>query len=82
MKKTSTMSNRCQECVFFRRRCVLGHRRPWNAASCDDYRPYCLICRYPSVYCHTCRIMASQRLRPLTFDRDVRLARRVDFECV
>ncbi len=84
MRKLSTMSNRCSECVFFRRQCVLGHRRPWNSADCDDYQPYCLICKYPRFYCNTCRNRFSRRLKPFGFGEDVRLARlqTMDFDCV
>jgi len=84
MCKLSTMSSRCSKCVFYQRQCVLGHRRPWNAAACDDYRPYCLICNYPQLYCNTCPNLLSRRLKPLSFDRDARLERfqPVVFDCV
>jgi len=84
MRKILTMSGSCVNCVFHRKQCVLGHRRPWNSASCDDYRPYCLICSYPQVYCNTCRNLLSRRLKPLEYDR-VELedhAQPVRFDCV
>ncbi|MEF2230848.1 MAG: hypothetical protein V3571_07960 [Pseudodesulfovibrio sp.] len=84
MRKTLMVSRRCENCVFFRKQCVLGHRRPWNSASCDDYRPYCLICNYPLVYCNTCRNLLSRRLKPLEFDRLERddPTHAVRFDCV
>ena len=65
MRKTSIISTNCQECVFYRKTCVLGHKRPWNAMSCDDFQPYCLVCNCPGEFCNTCRIFASRRMRPL-----------------
>lgn len=68
MRKLSTMSNNCLTCVFHRKTCVLGIRRPWNAQVCDDYRPYCLVCSYPRVFCNTCRNLASKGMKPLEMD--------------
>lgn len=68
MRKLSTMSNNCLTCVFHRKTCVLGIRRPWNAHACDDYRPYCLVCSYPRVFCNTCRNLASKGMKPLEMD--------------
>lgn len=56
--------NSCLNCVFFRKRCVLGLRRPWNQISCMEFRPYCLDCVYPHFFCHTCPNRISQKLRP------------------
>lgn len=68
MRKKLTMSNNCVECVFHRKRCILGHKRPWNSLSCDDYRPYCLICGYPEVFCNTCPNLGHSYLKPLKED--------------
>lgn len=68
MNKLSTISSNCRECVFYRKSCVLGHKRPWNAMACDDFRPYCLVCNCPGEFCNTCRIFASRRMRPLEMD--------------
>ena len=65
MRKMLTMSNNCQECVFHHKKCILGHQRPWNAATCDDYQPYCLVCNYPEEFCNTCRNLASRWMKPL-----------------
>ncbi|MBC18119.1 MAG: hypothetical protein CL942_13830 [Desulfovibrio sp.] len=65
MRKMLIMSNDCLECVFHRKRCMLGKRRPWNASRCDDYRPYCLICNYPRLFCNTCRNNGFRYLKPL-----------------
>ena len=65
MRKMSTMSNNCQDCVFFGKKCVLGHQRPWNSMTCDDYQPYCLVCKYPEEFCNTCSNLASRRMKPL-----------------
>ena len=84
MRKVLTMSASCSNCVFYRKQCVLGHRRPWNSLSCDDYRPYCLICTYPKIYCNTCRNRLSCRLKPLEFNRVERAehAHEFRFDCV
>lgn len=68
MRKMVTMSKNCMDCVFHHKECVLGHRRPWNSLSCDDYRPYCLVCHYPKMYCNTCPNLSSRRLKPLEID--------------
>ncbi len=68
MRKELTMSGNCRECVFYRKRCVLGHKRPWNSLSCDDFQPYCLVCSFPDEFCNTCRIMAARRMKPLDMD--------------
>lgn len=84
MRKMSTMSSNCRECVFFRKQCVLGRNRPWNARYCDDYRPYCLVCSYPDMFCNTCRIQASRGMKPLEIDYSpvVHQSQSADFECV
>ncbi len=68
MREKSTMSYSCMKCVFHQKQCVLGHRRPWNAMWCDDYRPYCLVCHYPKMYCNTCPNLPSRGLKPLEID--------------
>ena len=68
MRKMLIMSNNCLECVFHRKKCILGHKRPWNSLSCDDYRPYCLVCSYPKVFCNTCRNLGFRHLKPLKGD--------------
>ena len=82
--KYSTMPNNCMKCVFYQKECVLGHRRPWNSLSCDDFRPYCLVCRYPKLYCNTCPNLPTRGLKPLEIDNrsffdDVQPAQ---FDCV
>ncbi len=84
MRKILTMSNNCQECVFYHKRCILGRQRPWNSASCDDYQPYCLVCSYPEEFCNTCRNLATRWMRPLSEDPHLS-CRRLSFtryECV
>jgi len=68
MRKMLIMSNNCLECVFHLKKCVLGRKRPWNSLSCDDYRPYCLVCSYPEVFCNTCRNLSSRHMKPLEVD--------------
>jgi hypothetical protein len=68
MGKTLTVSESCLACVFHCSTCVLGHRRPWNSQTCDDYRPYCLVCDYPKVFCNTCSNLASKGMKPLEMD--------------
>jgi len=68
MRKVSTITNNCLECVFLRKKCILGLKRPWNAQTCDDFRPYCLVCVYPEVYCHTCRSKKFRYMKPLKYD--------------
>lgn len=70
MRKTLIMSSNCLECVFHRKKCVLGHKRPWNSLTCDDYRPYCLVCNYPEVFCNTCKGLPSRRMKPLQVDME------------
>jgi hypothetical protein len=84
MRKELTMSDNCLSCVFHRKACVLGHRRPWNAQVCDDYRPYCLVCGYPRVFCNTCRNLASKGMKPLEMDMRPGLYEEttVHFDCV
>lgn len=84
MRKLSTMSNNCLNCVFHRKVCVLGHRRPWNAQGCDDYRPYCLVCGYPRMFCNTCRNLASKGMKPHELDLRSDYARHgaTRFDCV
>ncbi|MUM76846.1 hypothetical protein GKC30_04275 [Pseudodesulfovibrio sp. F-1] len=84
MRTLSTMSNNCPNCVFYRKGCVLGHRRPWNAQTCDDYRPYCLVCGYPRVFCNTCRNLASKGMKPHELDLRSAYARHgaIRFDCV
>lgn len=83
MRKMVIMSSNCRECVFYQKKCVLGHKRPWNSLSCDDYRPYCLVCDYPGVFCNTCRL-SSCRMK--MFDADLRSEfdhlEHVEFDCV
>ncbi|QGY40618.1 hypothetical protein GM415_10950 [Pseudodesulfovibrio cashew] len=71
MRKMVIMSNNCQECVFHRKKCILGHKRPWNAVTCDDYRPYCLVCNYPKVFCNTCRNLGFKHLKPMDGDLSI-----------
>ena len=84
MRKMLIMSANCRECVFYRKTCVLGHKRPWNSMHCDDYQPYCLVCSYPEEFCNTCRIMAARRMKPL--EVDIKSVHRnpspVQFDCV
>ena len=68
MRKMLIMSSNCLECVFHQKKCVLGRKRPWNSLTCDDYRPYCLVCNYPGEFCNTCRNLASRRMKPLEVD--------------
>lgn len=84
MRSMSTKSSNCRECVFQRKQCVLGRNRPWNARTCDDYRPYCLVCRYPDEFCHTCRIQGSRRMKPLEieFKPIMHGLDTADFDCV
>lgn len=84
MSKILTMSNDCLECVFHQRGCILGRKRPWNSLSCDDYRPYCLVCNYPEVFCNTCRNLATRRMKPLeeNFKPLFRHHTPMDYECV
>ncbi|GAB7023071.1 hypothetical protein JCM12178A_16290 [Salidesulfovibrio brasiliensis] len=62
--KKYVKSNDCINCVFFRKRCVLGVRRPWNQIACREFRPYCLDCAYSDYFCHTCPNRTSQQLKP------------------
>jgi len=84
MRKMLIVSNGCLECVFYQKKCVLGHRRPWNSLTCDDYRPYCLVCPYPKVFCNTCRNRASCNMKPLEVDikENILRSRPVDYACV
>lgn len=84
MRKMLIMSNNCQECVFRQKKCVLGHKRPWNSLTCDDYRPYCLVCSYPEEFCNTCRNLASRRMKPLEVDMKpvFNTHNPVNFDCV
>ena len=84
MEKKAVMSDSCSECVFQRSACVLGRRRPWNAAVCDDYQPYCLDCGYPDMYCNTCRNQSSKALKPLVMDAkgDLFAPPPVNYDCV
>lgn len=84
MRKMVIISNNCLECVFHQKKCVLGHKRPWNSLSCDDYRPYCLVCNYPDMFCNTCPNLGSKRMKPLEVESNTRLfhLRPLDFECV
>ena len=84
MHKTLIMSSSCRECVFYRKTCVLGHKRPWNSMTCDDYQPYCLVCSYSGEFCNTCRILASRRLKPLEVDTrpTYRQLNPIHFDCV
>lgn len=84
MRKKLIISNDCKECVFYRKTCVLGHKRPWNSMYCDDYQPYCLVCVYPEEFCHTCRIMASRKMKPLEVDMKTayRNPSPIRFDCV
>lgn len=84
MSKMLIMSNKCRECVFFHKKCVLGHKRPWNSLSCDDFRPYCLVCNYPKEFCNTCRNRASCRMKPLEMDSKTTFKHfhTLQFECV
>lgn len=84
MRKMVIMSCNCRECVFHQKKCVLGHKRPWNSLSCDDYRPYCLVCSYPEVFCNTCRNLGSRRMKPLEVEsRPVfDTLSHIDYECV
>lgn len=84
MRKIVTMSSNCLECVFHHKKCILGHQRPWNSLSCDDYRPYCLVCKYPEEFCNTCRNLASRWMKPLEEDShpSFRQAEPVHFDCV
>jgi len=68
MRKMVIMSKGCLECVFHQKKCILGHKRPWNSLSCDDYRPYCLVCSYPEMFCNTCRNLGSRYMKPLDGD--------------
>lgn len=84
MAKVLMMSNKCKDCVFFRKKCVLGRKRPWNSLSCDDYRPYCLVCNYPEMFCNTCRNLGSRRMKPLEVDlkTNFKPVGPVHFDCV
>ncbi len=84
MSKLLIVSSGCLECVFYQKKCVLGNKRPWNSLSCDDYRPYCLVCSYPEVFCNTCRNLASRRMKPLELELKTIFNRvqPVGFECV
>lgn len=84
MRKVLMMSNNCLECVFHQKKCILGHKRPWNSLTCDDYRPYCLVCGYPEEFCNTCRNLASKRMKPLEVDMKpvFRHLNPVNFDCV
>lgn len=68
MRKMLIMSTGCLECVFHQKKCILGRKRPWNSLTCDDYRPYCLVCSYPEVFCNTCRNLGSRHMKPLEGD--------------
>lgn len=68
MRKKYLMTDICSRCVFYRKGCVLGHRRPWNATTCEEFRPYCVACTYPAVFCHTCRNAMSKGLKPSLHD--------------
>lgn len=63
MKGTVCTPNECGKCVFHRNRCTLGLRRPWNAVSCKEFRPYCLVCSYPEMFCNTCGNLARRGCR-------------------
>ena len=84
MRKVSMMSNNCVECVFHHKKCMLGHQRPWNSLSCDDYRPYCLVCNYPEEFCNTCSNLAWRRMKPLDIELNsaYRHLSPAHFECV
>lgn len=68
MRKLSMMSNNCLECVFHQKKCILGRKRPWNSLHCDDYRPYCLVCAYPEMFCNTCPNLGHRHLKPMKED--------------
>ena len=68
MRKMLIFSNNCPDCVFYQKRCVLGRKRPWNSLSCDDYRPYCLVCTFPEMFCNTCPNLGSRHMKPLEDD--------------
>ncbi len=84
MRKMLIMSNNCLECVFHLKKCVLGHKRPWNSLSCDDYRPYCLVCSYPEMFCNTCRNLSSRRMKPLEVEVNplIKQLHPINFDCV
>lgn len=84
MIKMLVVSRGCKECVFYQKKCVLGHRRPWNSLACDDYRPYCLVCSYPEMFCNTCRNLASKSMKPLRIELKMNMNRieTTEFECV
>ena len=84
MRKMVIISNNCLECVFHKGKCVLGRKRPWNSMSCDDYRPYCLVCSYPKVFCNTCRNLGFKHLKPLEDDMKPmhHVMRPPNFDCV
>lgn len=84
MRKMLIMSNNCRECVFMQKKCVLGRKRPWNSLTCDDYRPYCLVCNYPDLYCNTCRNLGSRRMKPLEADIQTSASpvQTANFDCV
>ncbi len=84
MRKMVIMSNNCLDCVFHQKKCILKHKRPWNSLSCDDYRPYCLVCSYPDMFCNTCPNLGSKRMKPLEIETNIKVQQPqpMDFECV
>ena len=64
MNGTMFFDSGCNGCAFHRKGCVLGRQRVWNAARCEEFQPFCLICDYPEYFCYTCQNLRLKRYKP------------------
>ena len=61
----------CNRCVFYRGACTLNTTPQHD--KCDDYRPLCLSCPFPTLFCATCSLHKQSGLRGryLTIDKEL-----------